>query len=68
MGKYGGTTTVMNELPVGTKFYVNNGAWNGEIILKNEIKSILIKGDSLENAIPIEKDSTLDITIGWRSM
>lgn len=29
--QYGGTLAYYRDLPVGTKFYVCNGAWNGEI-------------------------------------
>jgi hypothetical protein len=63
MGRYGGTTTIIKTLDVGTKFYVNNGAWNGEIVLKDGVKCILIEGDDMENAMPIIDDRTLDITI-----
>lgn len=30
--KYGGILTDLLELPVGTKFFVTNGNWNGEIL------------------------------------
>lgn len=30
-GRYGGTVTILNNLPIGTKFYVENGHWEGTI-------------------------------------
>ena len=30
--KYGGVLTDLLDLPVGTKFFVTNGNWNGEIL------------------------------------
>lgn len=62
MGRYGGITTLLKELEVGTKFYVHNGAWSGEIISLGGIKYVMIEGDKLENAIEISDDKTLDIT------
>ena len=50
---YGGTITDMMTLPVGTKFYVHNGAWNGEIVEKNKAKCIKIKG---QGTIKIDKE------------
>lgn len=61
--QYGGVKTAMHTLPVGTKFYVVNGAWSGEIVLKNNQKHVLIEGDSMENARPINEDHTLNIRI-----
>jgi hypothetical protein len=61
--KYGGTTTNLNTLDVGTKFYVNNGAWDGTIVLKDGKKCVLVGEDDLENAIEITDERTLDITI-----
>lgn len=60
---YGGTRTVMSTLPVGTKFYVHNGAWNGEIIDVNNQKKLLIEGDDMKNARDIVDGHTLDISI-----
>jgi hypothetical protein len=63
IGNYGGVTTVISTLDVGTKFHVCNGVWDGEIILKDGKKHVLIKGDDIENAKPILDDRTLDIEI-----
>lgn len=63
MGHYGGTTTVIKSLPVGTKFYVHNGAWNGEIISRDGVKCVLIEGEKVENAREIKDERTLDISI-----
>lgn len=30
-GNYGGTSTLVTEIPVGKKFHVCNGMWDGEI-------------------------------------
>ncbi len=64
-GQYGGTPTLMNTLPVGTKFYVCNGAWNGTITEKNGIKHV--KVDAFEDReIPLtgdNEDYMLDINI-----
>jgi hypothetical protein len=42
-GQYGGIVTEMNTLEVGTKFFVENGYWEGKIVLKNGNKAIHIK-------------------------
>jgi hypothetical protein len=63
VGRYGGVPTVMIELEVGTKFFVHNGVWNGEIILRDGKKCVLIEGDKVENAMECSVDKTLDITI-----
>ncbi|MGX1195761.1 hypothetical protein [Metabacillus sp. SLBN-84] len=63
MGHYGGTTTQISSLEVGTKFYVCNGAWDGEIILVDGIKRVLVEGDSIENAITFPEGHTLDIEL-----
>lgn len=60
MGRYGGTTTVMNTLPVGTSFYVCNGAWDGMITEKDGVKHIKIGND---REFPISDDYKLDIEI-----
>lgn len=58
---YGGKRTRMIDLEVGTKFHVCNGYWNGEVIMKDGAKCILIQGDSLQNAFVIEDNYILDI-------
>lgn len=60
MGKYGGTTTVMNTLDVGTKFFVHNGNWSGEIIEVDGVKH-LATGSG--NHFPLDDSYDLDITI-----
>lgn len=35
--EYGGTLTDLYKLPIGTKFYVANGCWTGEILSDNHI-------------------------------
>ena len=35
--EYGGILTDLRELPVGTKFFVANGLWEGEILPDNHI-------------------------------
>lgn len=60
MGKYGGTTTVMNTLEVGTKFFVNNGNWDGEIIEVDGEKH-LATGSG--NQFKLDDTYTLDITL-----
>jgi hypothetical protein len=42
-----GTTTDIYMLPIGTKFTVVNGMWNGEIVEKNNKKHMCIEGDKL---------------------
>lgn len=37
-----GTTTDIYMLPIGTKFWVVNGAWSGEIVENNGVKSVLV--------------------------
>jgi hypothetical protein len=63
LNRYGGITTFVNNLDVGTKFYVCNGAWYGEIVLKDGKKFVLVEGDSLENAMEVTNDNILDIKI-----
>lgn len=63
MGQYGGTTTVMSALPVGTSFYVCNGAWDGMITEKDGVKHLKIIGGK-EFPLTGERAShTLDINI-----
>ncbi|MCU5282349.1 hypothetical protein OCA22_28780 [Bacillus cereus] len=61
-GPYGGTPTIMSTLPVGTKFHVCNGHWNGEIVEKVGVKYILISGDNMLN-ISKYPDYKCDINI-----
>ena len=35
--EYGGTLTDLRSLPVGTKFFVANGWWEGEVLSDNRI-------------------------------
>ena len=35
--KYGGKLTDLRKLPVGTKFFVANGLWEGEVLSDNRI-------------------------------
>ena len=35
--EYGGKLTDLRKLPVGTKFFVTNGLWYGEILSNNRI-------------------------------
>ena len=60
---YGGTRTLMKDLPVGTSFLVYNGSWRGEIVLKKGVKCILIKGDKLKDAREIRDHDVLDLEI-----
>lgn len=60
---YGGEKTLMKSLDVGTKFHVCNGSWDGEIVIKDGEKCILMKGDAPGNAFAIKSDYTLDINI-----
>lgn len=62
-----GEYTKMITLPVGTKFFVVNGHWEGEIILKDGIKHIRVEGDKEypikdtdENVIEIQSKKTDD--------
>ena len=63
IGQRGGEVTTVMDLEVGTKFYVHNGVWDGEIVMKDGKKCVLFEGDTMENAKEISKDKTLDITI-----
>lgn len=58
-GKYGGIPTRIDTLKVGTKFYVYNGAWHGEIVQKDGVNHISIDG----HLVKITEGSTLDIGI-----
>lgn len=54
----------MIKLPVGTKFWVNNGHWDGQIIEKENKKYIeAYEGKVLKNVFSIDEDYELDIII-----
>ncbi|WP_099301961.1 hypothetical protein [Bacillus sp. Marseille-P3800] len=62
-GKYGGVTTDVSTLPVGTNFYVCNGAWDGVITMIDGVKHLTIKGGK---SMPLTKENAkyeLDIEI-----
>lgn len=40
--QYGGTLTYYKDLDIGTKFFVSNGAWDGQIIEENGIKKLKV--------------------------
>ncbi|WP_144536502.1 hypothetical protein [Bacillus thuringiensis] len=61
-GPYGGTPTIMSTLPVGTKFHVCNGHWNGEIVEQNGTKYVFCHGEAVMN-LSKEPDWMLDIDI-----
>ncbi|PFF46175.1 MULTISPECIES: hypothetical protein [Bacillus cereus group] len=61
-GPYGGTPTIMSTLPVGTKFHVCNGHWNGEIGEENGMKYVFCHGEAVMN-LSREPDWMLDINI-----
>lgn len=56
---YGGRPTLMHTLPVGTKFYVHNGCWKGQIVEKDNFKHLKIGN----LALPLTDDYSLDISI-----
>lgn len=62
MGNYGRMKTYMSTLAAGTKFYVYNGHWDGEIVEINGTKYISIGG---ENSINLSEypNYTLEIKI-----
>lgn len=59
--QYGGTFTIIDDLPIGTKFYVNNGGWQGKIVDNNGVKSVLVDED--DEPIPTNRTKCLWITI-----
>lgn len=61
-GIYGGIVTVINELPVSTKFWVENGHWDGEIIEINGVKHMDIAGGRKVN-LELGEEYVLEITI-----
>ena len=62
-GPYGGERFLIKDLEVGTKFFVHNGVWNGQIVLKDGEKCILLEDDKFENASSFTDDYTLELTI-----
>lgn len=42
--QYGGFHYDMNKLPIGQKFHVANGNWDGEIMVKDGVKGVNIGG------------------------
>lgn len=54
-----GEMTQLITLPVGTKFYVRNGDWEGEIFLKNGVKYLV----NLKVEKPIKDTDYLAIDI-----
>jgi len=38
--KHGGTLVYYEDLEVGTKFYVRNGHWDGEIVMEDGVKKV----------------------------
>lgn len=61
-GRHGGICTIMNDLPVGTKFHIDNGYWDGEIVEIDGVKHLSIDG---ERTINLEQNPeyVLEITI-----
>jgi hypothetical protein len=41
---YGGLLFDLDKLPIGQRFYVNNGNWYGEVMLQNGVKGVNIDG------------------------
>lgn len=60
---YGGTRTLLKDLPVDTRFYINNGHANARIILIDNNKHMLYTGSDLSEARLCTDDLYLDITI-----
>jgi len=61
--RYGGVKTIMRTLPVGTKFYVHNGVWEGEVVEVNGEKGISIGGEFRNEILQSNPEHTLNITI-----
>lgn len=53
--QYGGTLTYYKDMEVGTRFYVMNGHWSGEIIEVEGIKKVMVEED-VNRAFLIEDD------------
>ena len=45
--EYGGILTDLRTLPVGTEFYVANGAWHGKTLSDNRILIHGLKADAI---------------------
>lgn len=62
---YGGVTTDVNSLAIGTHFWVHNGAWYGEIITLNDQKYVRVKdaNDKFVTNVPLTDPYELDISI-----
>ncbi len=62
-----GDYTQLIALPVGARFYVTNGAWDGEIVDNNGVKSVEVEGDRIYAltesdylVISIQKDTDIE--------
>lgn len=60
VGRHGGICTIMNDLPAGTKFHVENGYWDGSIVEIDGVKSLQVDGG---RAYALDKEYVLEITI-----
>jgi hypothetical protein len=58
---YGGNLTFYKDLEVGTKFWVCNGGWEGEIILQENQKCYLVKATGEVWLVTEEKYNWLTI-------
>lgn len=62
-GGYFGTTTDMYLLPVDTKFSVDNGYWNGEIVSVNGKKYIYVIATGMHIELKSDVDYKMVIRI-----
>ena len=53
--------TDISKLPVGTEFWVINGEWHGEIVMKGGVKSVYM--EAIDTTKPITGSDFLDINI-----
>ena len=53
---------VVSELPVGTEFFVINGAWNGKVVLNHGVKYVLIIEKMEEILLVPAMDTELNVT------
>lgn len=51
--KYGGKLTDLRKLPIGTKFFVANGWWHGEVLPDN---CILVHEPNRKNIVKLTDD------------